>query len=97
MSWEDGFRRQVRNLGNGARTHLTVIENHGGINLRYRPPQGKSVTKSLPFKWNELHADNAYIRIRNIYKLMLEGIEFALAVEIADDKAPMLVEDRKLL
>ena len=94
MSWEDGFRRQVRNLGNGARTHLTVIENHGGINLRYRPPQGKSVTKSLPFKWNELHADNAYIRIRNIYKLMLEGIEFSLAVDIADDKAPMPDEDR---
>ncbi len=69
----------------------------GNIQLRYRRPDQNSQGRTLPFKWNELHADDAYIRIRNIYKLRLEGIDFALAVEIADDKAPMLVEDRKLL
>jgi integrase len=94
MSWEAGFRKRVRNVGQGSKAYLTVIENHGGMNLRYRPSEGKSITKSIPFKWNELESDDAYIRIRNIYKLMLEGVEFSLAVDIADDKAPMPDEDR---
>ena len=92
MSWESDLRSRVKRLG--PKTHLNVVPRKGNFLLRYRPPSGASSSRVLPFKWNEHEADDAYIRIRNIYKLMLEGIEFSLAVDIADDKAPLPDEDR---
>ena len=93
MSWEEGLRKQVKRVGVNA--GLSISRHHSGnILLRYRNPKGKPINKAIPFKWNELEADDAYVRIRNIHKLMLDGIEFSLAVDIADDKAPMPDENR---
>ena len=92
MNWEDDLRKQVKNLG--PKTYLSISKDRGMVLLRYRNPNGKPINKRLPFKWNELLAGDIYTRIRNIYKLTLDGIEFSHAVDIADDKAPMPDEDR---
>ena len=92
MGWEDDLRKQVKNLG--PRCGLSVSQDRGMVLLRYRNPNGNPINKRLPFKWNELLSGDIYTRIRNIYKFQQEGIEFSLAVDIADDKAPMPDEDR---
>ena len=90
--WVEYFKKQIAKLG--PKTYLSVMNQKGNIQLRYRLPNKKVQGRSLPFRWHEDDVDDAYIRIRNIYNLMLHDIEFGLAVDIADNKAPMPDEDR---
>ncbi len=47
---------------------------------------------TLPFKWNEAVADDAYTRIRNIYSLVkTEGRDLKTASQIAVGEAPKLI------
>ena len=52
---------------------------------------GQSVT--LPFAWNELNSGDAYVRIRNIYNLTLEGHDLKTAADIAAGNAPKLTHE----
>ena len=68
MSWEEELKGMIGRLGR--KTYLSIFNNKGMIQLRYRPPAGKVIAKNIPFKWNKNEMENAYIRIRNIYKWM---------------------------
>jgi integrase len=83
--WAVAFRDQVRQLADG----WTVRESprSGKVTLKVRSGDTEdSVT--LPFGWNASEAGDAYIRIRNTYKLVAEGHSLKAAAEIAEGKAP---------
>lgn len=87
--WETSFREQVRELASG----WNVVESRGRVRLKVRPPGQSEQSLVLPFGWNKSDVGDAYVRIRNIYKLMATGLEPRAAAEQADGKAPQVIRD----
>ena len=85
-SWEVVFRKDVRKISNG----WTVRESPRSKKIMLKV-SGQSVT--LPFAWNELNSGDAYVRIRNIYNLTLEGHDLKTAADIAAGNAPKLTHE----
>jgi integrase len=89
--WEKTLRGQVKALATG----WSVKEDRGRIRLKIRQPglPEQSVTLQKPWPKDFDGAGDAYIRIRNIYKLMAaEGYSLKQAALVADGKAPKLIE-----
>ena len=90
-AWEQAARQQMRALG--TRTYLAAVHMKGRVQLKRRPPGGAAETVTLPFRWTASEWGDAYIRIRNIYKLMnAEGYSLKQAAQVAAGKAPKLIE-----
>jgi len=89
--WELSFRKQIRALASG----WNVVEARGRIRLKVRPPDLSEQSVVLPFRWVETDVGDAYVRIRNIYKLMAGGLDLRTAAEQADGNAPQVVRDWK--
>jgi hypothetical protein len=87
--WAKALRDQVRQLAKG----WTVRESpkSGRVMLKVRGETEQAIT--LPFEWTASESGDAYIRIRNIYKLVGEGQTLKGAAEIADGRAPKPVMD----
>jgi integrase len=84
-AWEQAFRKQVRSLATG----WNVVEARGRIRLKTRPPGFPEQSTVLPFRWVESDIGDAYVRIRNIYKLVAgDGHSLQAAAEIAAGRAP---------
>jgi integrase len=91
--WEKTLRGQVKALATG----WSVKEDRGRIRLKIRQPglPEQSVTLQKPWPKDFDGAGDAYIRIRNIYKLMAaEGYSLKQAALVADGKAPKLTEQQ---
>jgi integrase len=58
-----------------------------------RPAGQAEQSLILPFRWDSDSTGDAYVRIRNLYKLVAEGHSLKAAAEIADGKAPKPVMD----
>ena len=71
QTWETQFQKSVKDIYKNC--GLTVRKNkQGNVELRYRTSTtNKTVT--IPFKWQEDTWEDAYTRIRNIYKFLGEG------------------------
>lgn len=83
--WAKALRDQVRQLAKG----WTVRESpkSGRVMLKVRGETEQAIT--LPFEWTASESGDAYIRIRNIYKLVAgDGHSLQAAAEIAAGKAP---------
>jgi hypothetical protein len=87
--WETNFREQIRNLASG----WNVVQSRGRIRLKVRAPGRTEQSVVLPFGWNKSDVGDAYVRIRNIYKLMDGGLELRAAAEQADGKAHQVIRD----
>ena len=86
--WEVSFRKQVKALATG----WSVKERHNHVRLRVRVKDQPEVSESLPYKWTEDAAGDAYTRIRNIYSLVkTEGRDLKTAAQIAAGEAPKLI------
>jgi hypothetical protein len=70
-----------------------VVESRGRVRLKVRPPGQAEQSVVLPFAWNNSDVGDAYVRIRNIYKLLASGLELRVAAEQADGKAPQVIRD----
>jgi integrase len=91
--WQTTLRKQVRALGPGWSARESPRS--GRVSIELRPPGQKAQGTTLPFSWAEAAAGDAYIRIRNIYKLMAaEGYSLKQAALIADGRAPKLIEQQ---
>jgi integrase len=91
--WQATLRKQVRALGPGWSARESPRSSRVSIELR--PPGQKAQGTTLPFSWSEPAAGDAYVRIRNIYKLMAaEGYSLKQAALVADGKAPKLIEQQ---
>ena len=85
--WEVSFRKQVKALAKG----WSVKERHNHVRLRVRVKDQPEVSESLPYKWTEDTAGDAYTRIRNIYSLVKKnGHDLKSAAKIASGEAPKL-------
>jgi len=92
-AWEQTARQQMRALG--SRTYLSAVHMKGRVQLKRRPPGGVAETVTLPFSWAASDWGDAYVRIRNIYKLMAsEGYTLKQAALVAEGKAPKLTEQQ---
>ncbi len=91
QDWETAFRGSVRRLGTG----WNVAEFRGKVRLKVRPPGQAEQSVILPFRWDAHSTGDAYVRIRNVYKLVGEGHSLKGAAEIAEGKAPKPVADWK--
>lgn len=83
--WAQALREQVRQLASG----WTVRESpkSGRVMLKVRGETEQAIT--LPFGWSPADAGDAYVRIRNIYKLVAgDGHSLQAAAEIAAGRAP---------
>jgi hypothetical protein len=89
QDWETAFRGQVRKLVTG----WNVAEFRGKVRLKVRPPGQAEQLVILPFRWDAHNTGDAYISIRNVYKLVAEGYSLKGAAEIAEGKAPMPATD----
>ena len=91
QAWETQFQKSVKNIQKNS--GLTVRKNkQGNVELRYRTSTtNKTVT--IPFKWQEDTWEDAYTRIRNIYKFLGEGHNLRAAAELAQGKAPKKGKD----
>ena len=88
--WEREFQRAVSNIDENC--GLTVTRSKiGNVELRHRG-QGFNVVKTIPYKWQE-NCGDAYTRIRNIYKFIVEGHNLKAAAELAQGRAPKKGED----
>lgn len=87
--WETSFREQVRNLAIG----WNVVESRGRVRLKVRTPGQAEQSIVLPFSWSNSDVGDAYVRIRNIYRLMASGLELRAAADQADGKAPQVIRD----
>jgi integrase len=87
--WELAFRKQIRALSSG----WNVVESRGRIRLKVRPPGHSEQSVVLPFQWAEHEVGDAYVRIRNIYKLTVSGLDLRAAAEQAEGKAPQVRRD----
>ena len=86
--WASAFRKQVRKLGNSWTVRETPKS--GRVQIEIRKPSYQTTT--LPFKWHEDYAGDAYTRIRNIYSFVQkEGHDLKTAAKIAAGDAPKLV------
>ncbi len=85
--WAVGLRKGVSKLAKG----WTVEEARGNVRLVIRVPDTPKQSVVLPFAWNELAADDAYIRVRNIFVTMREeGRDLKTAAQITSGDAPKL-------
>lgn len=89
QAWETAFRVQVRKLASG----WNVGQFRGRVRLKVRPVDSVEQSVVLPFTWSVDNTGDAYVRIRNIYKLVSEGHSLRVAAEIAEGKAPKPVMD----
>lgn len=89
-AWEQAARQQMRALG--SRTYLSAVHMRGKVQLKLRPPGGVVETVTLPFAWTGSEWGDAYVRIRNIYKLIRDGYSLKQAALVAEGKAPRLIE-----
>lgn len=89
QDWETTFRGQVRKLATG----WNVGEFRGRMRLKVRPAGQAEQSVILPFRWDAHSTGDAYIRIRNVYKLVAEGHTLRGAAEIADGRAPKPLMD----
>ena len=88
--WEKTFQREVKNLGlNG----FTVLSMRGNVQVKLRGKDRPTETLVLPFTWEEKSWGDAYTRIRNIYKFLVEGHNLKAAGEMAQGKAPKKGKD----
>ena len=86
--WAVSLRKSVGKLSKG----WTVEEARRNVRLVIRIPEQPKQSVVLPFGWNELQADDAYIRIRNIYSLVAgNGYSLKQAAEITAGKAPKTI------
>ena len=87
--WAVSLRKSVSKLSKG----WTVEEARGNVRLVIRIPEQPKQSVVLRFSWNELQADDAYIRIRNIYLLVAkDGYSLKQAAEIAAGAAPKTID-----
>ena len=70
--WAVSLRKSVSKLSKG----WTVEEARGNVRLVIRIPEQPKQSVVLPFSWSELQADDSYIRIRNIYLLIMRTEHF---------------------
>jgi integrase len=92
-AWEQTARQQMRALG--SRTYLSAVHMKGRVQLKWRPPGAAAESVVLQYGWTGSEWGDAYIRIRNIYKLMAaEGYSLKQAALVADGKAPKLTEQQ---
>ena len=90
-AWATSLRQQTRGLVRG----WTVEEARGKVRLKVRADGQPSESITLPFAWSASAAGDAYVRIRNIFKLVsAEGYSLKQAAEVADGKAPKLTEQQ---
>jgi integrase len=89
--WEITARNQIRQLG--SKVGFTVLENRGRVQLKWRITGQPIQTVVLPFKWADADWGDAYVRIRNIYKLTQAGHDLKAAATIAGGKAPTINRD----
>ena len=86
--WAVSLRKSVGKLSKG----WTVEDARGNVRLVIRIPEQPKQSVVLPFSWNELQADDAYIRIRNIYSLVAkDGYSLKQAAQIASGAAPKTI------
>ena len=83
------FQMQVKQLMSG----LTVVERRGKVQLKLRGKDQPTQTTLLPFDWDIKSFDDAYTRIRNIFKFITEGHNLKSAAELAQGKAPKKGKD----
>ena len=89
--WEKTLRGQVKGLAAG----WSVKEDRGRVRIKIRLPdlaeQSVTLQKTWPKDFDS--AGDTYVRIRNIYKLVVSG-EYSLkqAALVAEGKAPKLIE-----
>ena len=92
-NWETEFKEDVRNIQKGS--GLTVSCNRqGNIEVKYRK-NGTSQTTTIPYAWSKNTKGDAYTRIRNIYKFIVEGHSLKAAAELAQGRAPKKGQDWK--
>ena len=89
QDWETTFRGQVRKLASG----WNVAEFRDRIRLKVRPAGQPEQSVLLPFRWDSDSTGDAYVRIRNLYKLVAEGHSLRSAAEIAEGRAPKAAMD----
>ena len=89
QDWETTFRGQVRKLASG----WNVVKFRGRIRLKVRPPGQPEQSVILPFQWDANSTGDAYVRIRNLYKLVSEGHSLRGAAAVAEGRAPKPVRD----
>jgi integrase len=88
--WASAFRKQVRRLGEGWTARKSSRTNKVTLELRANNQKRQEVT--LPFKWDEDSAGDAYTRIRNIFSLVAKnGYSLKQASLIASGRAPKLI------
>ena len=83
------FQVQVKDLMMG----LTANERRGKVQLKLRRTGEKQQSVMLPFDWSPKFFDDAYTRIRNIFKFITEGHNLKAAAELAQGKAPKKGKD----
>ena len=72
---------------------LTVVERRGKVQLKLRGKDQLTQTICLPFDWDRKCFDDAYTRIRVIYKFIVQGHNLKAAAELAQGKAPKKGKD----
>ena len=93
QDWEKTLRGQVKGLAAG----WSAKEDRGRVRIKIRIPgqPEQSVTLQRPWPKDFDSAGDAYVRIRNIYKLMAsEGYTLKQAALVAEGKAPKLTEQQ---
>ena len=80
LGWESTFRKQVRTTIKGWTVRKSI---RNKIQIEVRKPKYQSV--SLSYTWHEYNTGDAYIRIRNIYNLTLDGHDLKTATNIAEN------------
>ena len=88
MGWESTFRKQVRSTITGWPVRKSI---RNKIQIEVRKPKYQSV--SLSYTWHEYNTGDAYVRIRNIYNLTLEGHDLKTAAFIAENKNNKLLNN----
>ncbi len=83
------FQIQVKDLMMG----LTANERRGKVQVKLRKKDEKQQSVMIPFDWDIKSFDDAYTRIRNIYKFLIEGHNLKAAAEMAQGKAPKKGKD----
>ena len=88
LGWESTFRKQVRTTIKGWTVRKSI---RNKIQIEVRKPKYQSV--SLSYTWHEYNTGDAYVRIRNIYNLTLEGHDLKTAAFIAENKNNKLLNN----
>ena len=89
-AWHESLQGDVRALATG----WSVKERKGKVFLRVRHSDQPEAAVTLPYEWIASSKGDAYTRVRNIYKLVQEGLNLKQAALVADGKAPKLTEQQ---